>query len=918
MTNEEFLKTLEEHFTVLNKVVQNRLAEAVLPHQETREDYSARLKELPSDTSSDQDSKETIQKVQEFHKANLERYHSLYKEIADETPLTAMLPDLKREHEQILEHIPAKLANPDTPRHYARGKHLYRKLLAAYLHGVAGLVLETRKEITRSMSVLLEDGYNPLPEIHWKEQYKILLGAFFQEHREELAQILKPSGKFRFLEKPKARFKRNKLSRALSELEQLEKSWRVTLFALFEDLRFREQLFIFMQELKLLKIEVSSILSGRIQSTLLPELDKQKAFTSRLLEELQDPEEVSMEELKSYLVKELYRLTKEKKQQEQEGQALGAAEGIPEVLQKLEAVILEELEAFPPKVGIVNAPDYQKGIKPSEISYFSPSEFLEFSSLTAFLQVHKQLKSELAKVIEKLVREFKEFDQIIDFYLDSAIALTQKPGIKEEEVVAVFREGMRRLEDLTEGSRAILHDLEQVKWSEISSNTDTFIDSVRKLDDNDKIINIYTHLLRSKALASSAQNRQRLVSGVKNTSARISKFAARHSQWLRASYEDIRKRLKLTSSSAVITSEISNYLAGIRKRMTQLPVIYQHLFEPAPVKETNLFLSREADTERLDQALADWEKGNFAATLVTGENGSGCSSLMQHYARTLKSPYPVLSFQVERFYSSSQDYYALIGEIFSQEDIVDEDSLEQFVSGLSEKIVMIDGLERIFMRKVNGFDCLRRFLSLVVNTDDQVFWICSVSKIAYHYLSRTVALSEHFDYILDIDHLKGSDIREIILKRNRLSGYKLHFQNSVEESKEGSEENQQVLEEAFFTELERFAGSNIRLSLIYWLQSVESVGEEGIIVGRFSVPDFEFLGSLEARKAFVLLLVVMHGKITEDYHTLVSNCSAEESKGLLSLLKEDSILDKKEEYYFLNGILYRHVIKLLKDRNLIH
>jgi hypothetical protein len=569
-------------------------------------------------------------------------------------------------------------------------------------------------------------------------------------------------------------------------------------------------------------------------------------------------------------------------------------------------------------VGVVNAPDYEKGIKSSEIKYFSPSEFLEFSSLASFLQVHKQLKSDLAKVIEKIVREFKEFDQIIDFYLDSAITLTQKPGMKEEEVVEVFREGMSRLEAITERSRAILQDLEQVKWSEISANTDAFINSVRKLDDNDKIINIYTNLLKSKALASSAQNRQRIVSGAKNASARISRFTSQHSKWLRASYEDIRKRLKLTSSSAVITSEISNYLAGIRKRITQLPLIYQHLFEPAPVKEMNLFLSREEDTAKLDQALADWENGNFAATLVTGENGSGCSSLLQHYARTVKSQYPIITFQVDRFYSSSRDFYTLIGEIFSQEDILDEDSLAHFVSGLTEKIVIVDGHERMFMRKVNGFECLRRFLSLVINTDDQIFWICSVSKIAYHYLGRTAAISEHFDYILDIDHLKGSDIREIIMKRNRLSGYNLQFLISGEELKEGSEVSQEALEEAFFSDLERFAGSNIRLSLIYWLQSVESVGEEGIKVGRFAVPDFEFLDTLEAGKAFVLLLVVMHGKITENYHALASNCSAEESMRLLSLLKEDSILVKKEEYYFLNGILYRHAVKLLKDRNLIH
>ena len=602
----------------------------------------------------------------------------------------------------------------------------------------------------------------------------------------------------------------------------------------------------------------------------------------------------------------------------QEVSAFEAAEDIPGILQKLESVILEKLQDFPPKVGLVNSPDYQKGIRQSEIRYFSPSEFLEFSSLAGFLKVNKNLKADLGKLLEKLVQEFREFDQIVDFYLDSAIALTQKPGMQEDEVIMIFREGLNRLEGISDKSKTMLGELEQNKWSEISANTEAFIELVSKLDDNDNILNIYSQLLKAKALASSAQNKKRLASGVKTTAGRISKFSSQHFGWLRASYEDIKKRLKLTSSSAVITSEISNYLAGIRKRIMELPVIYQHLFEPAPVKEMNLFLSRQNDTDKLDQALAEWEKGNYAATLVTGEAGSGCSSLLQHYARTVKSQYPIISFQVDKFYFSEDDYYTLIGEIFNQPEITDEDSLAHFISSLSEKIVIIDGLERMFMRKVNGFECLRKFLSLVVNTNEGIFWICSVSKIAYHYLNRTVALSEHFDYILDIDNLKGSDIREIIMKRNRLSGYGIWFLNPTEESEDDGGASQEELEVAFFTDLERFAGSNIGLSLIYWLQSVQSVGEEGIKVGKFSVPDFEFLNNMPARKAFVLHLVVMHRKITESYHALASNCSLEESSGLLSLLKEDSILVQKDGYYFLNGILYSHVVRLLRDRNLIH
>ena len=79
------------------------------------------------------------------------------------------------------------------------------------------------------------------------------------------------------------------------------------------------------------------------------------------------------------------------------------------------------------------------------------------------------------------------------------------------------------------------------------------------------------------------------------------------------------------------------------------------------------------------------------------------------------------------------------------------------------------------------------------------------------------------------------------MKRNRLSGYDIMFLNSPEEPDNDNGMGQEELEEIFFTDLERVAGSNIRLSLIYWLQSVQSVGEEGIKVSRFFVPDFDWV-----------------------------------------------------------------------------
>ena len=78
--------------------------------------------------------------------------------------------------------------------------------------------------------------------------------------------------------------------------------------------------------------------------------------------------------------------------------------------------------------------------------------------------------------------------------------------------------------------------------------------------------------------------------------------------------------------------------------------------------------------------------------------------------------------------------------------------------------MIIDGMERLFIRKVNGFACIQKLLLLIVSSNQKIFWICSVSKYASAYLNKTISISEYFDYNIRIDSLSSTQIQEIVLK----------------------------------------------------------------------------------------------------------------------------------------------------------
>jgi hypothetical protein len=807
-------------------------------------------------------------------------------------------------------------------------------LLPEYISEIGEIAKETQRELIEHYMSLnnleyafIQNDYSFQGESFPKFEFNgiaardAIPSGFFGEHRNEFEAHIQRTGMLLSMNLWHTMGSRLDFNKANEYLVKMNKSWQSTFFAFFEDWRFREQLFAYMQSVQSAHLNTASISSERVNKSLFPEVKKQLVYTTELMERLPDPDTSGMESVRKFFVSELYRLKKEKLSEEQKNSLLQATEDIPKILQKLENVVTEKLDIFPEKVGVVGHPKYITGIKSSEIYYFSPGEFIEYECLGNFSKKLALFRSDLEENLKLIINEFSEYNQILDFYLDSTISLTEKTGMTESEVISFFREGLQRLLKISNRIAEFMKVLQTEKLNEVSDMVKVYLQEVADLDDNDNIINIYARLIKSKALAESRTSRKKLVDYSKKTYSRASTSVSRKSRWIRTAYSDLKKRLWLDNTSKTISSDISNYLTNIQQRVYKLPVIYQHLFENSPLREFNLFLSREGEINKLDAAYNDWLKDNFAASLVTGENGSGKSSLLYYYSKTLKSNYLILSFLVSRFYYTEDDYYDFISELFKNPDLRSDEAIATYITSFKERrIIIIDGLERLFVRKVNGFGCLQKLLSLIVSTNHKVFWICSVSKYALDYLNKTIALSEYFDYNINIDSLDSKQIQDIVLKRNRLSGYEVTYLmgEPAGDKAKTKKMDQDELEEKFFAELNQFAHSNISLSLNYWLQSIHSIQDDCIEIGNFIAPDFGFLENISAEKAYTLLVIVIHGKITVEQHALIFSQKMERSFKVLTILKEDSILVKQGEYFILNGILFRHVVRVLKNRNLIH
>ena len=753
-------------------------------------------------------------------------------------------------------------------------------------------------------------------------------GDFFDQNQARLLSLIEKEGTWLIKTKKNTRSNKKRINAANFQIDKAAELWQYTFYTLYEDWRFRENLYQYVGMVKQAKLNAEYLMRKKIESTLLTEVDDLIAYIEDLIEKLPKPEETSRDAIRSFLKTQLYQLKKSVVNKEDEQEiAANSVEDIPNVIQKFEYDIENYLESLPEKVVVVNSPDYLKGVKQNDLNYFSPVEYIEFELLPAFYSTNKSIKSQLTLHLKYVSAQFKDYDQVIDFYLDTSISLTENETVSEEQILDVFSEGLHRLLKINENVKNYLSKFLDESLVEITENSDLLLQKLESLDDNDNIFSIYIRLLRSKALSASERKGKFVLGKLKEGFVKASEFYLAQKERFNKEYVKLKQRLHIVKPPALVSSEISNYLIEIERNIKALPVIYQHLFQIAPIREFNLFLSRTDEIEKLSHAYNDFIKGNYSATLLIGENGSGKSSLMYYFSETFKTNYQITYCPVTDFFVSSDDFFPLIVQIFPHCESSNPAELEAYIQSLSEpRIIILDGIERLFSRKVNGFECLQQLLSLILNSGSKLLWICTVSQTAANYLNKTINLFDYFDHKIKMRSLEKEVIKNIVLKRNWLSGYQVVYTETNPGKKNSGKLNseeynlvrQKQLEEVFFTALHKFADSNISLSLYFWLESIDYIEDETIFIKELSIPDFSFLENLSLNKAYALLNVVLHGKISAEQFAEINHLTYDESKRVLSIMKEDSILIYQQGWYSLNGFLYRHVLKFLKNRTLIH
>jgi hypothetical protein len=691
---------------------------------------------------------------------------------------------------------------------------------------------------------------------------------------------------------------------------------------LLGNMQFQMKLSAIAAQVSIPKYEFQNNFEVKVNNSIRPVIEELRQVVDGLKDELKSIPENDLDLLKSYVVHGVYKMNKTLVPPINELSSLNFVQQIMNSSGHMEAKIQEITKSI-----LENGED--QGKEPDQ-PYRNTLENIIKPYLvnTRFPGLQKEmtaLKLKFSASLEKFALLSNDLHHILDFCFDNALDIIENKDDKgaDQDALEILHSGF---ENATSKVSALFEALDMIKDDFLRPTikmVELYRNEIRNLHFEKNIQDIYLKVAKSRVLKRS--------NWVKNITTSFIKIHKKKSKALGQSIRTkassiigiIKKKLHLVPPSEAITSELSNFLNETSDIIKNLPLVYKRLFELKPIDETNLFIGRDHEIAMVENAYKDWQVGNYAATVVVGENGGGKSSLINYIINTVKFKYKITKYHVGDFYSTEEDFHKLISDVLGADIASDDDLQNYFIEHKSRKIIIIDGMERLFLRKVNGIACLQRFLDLVAETNQQIFWIFVSAKYAWRYLSLVYHVEDYFDHKIAIENFTPEEIQNVIFKRNRLSGYNVKYEISDQSVgkkilKLSEEAAQAELEVRYFNRLNQFAQSNLSLALSYWLVSIKKIDGNNLLITNFTTPEFSFLQNLSKEKAKTLLAVVLHGKINTGVLAMTMNISEISAKRLVTILKEDGVLTFSNGYYYLHSILFRHIVGMLEARNLIH
>lgn len=698
--------------------------------------------------------------------------------------------------------------------------------------------------------------------------------------------------------------------------------WKNTFFAQIDDFQVDIELYHIkyrsIQQFQLLQDSCNSRLNKTIEDKILTiesefNLIEEKVNSTTNKGELKSLLEIEKAKINRKLEKELV------------PQAIEAIynQNLPQLLDRLELKIKAQIEKMVDYRIIYSNSNFNSPISKTALSHFNPRELVEIDIFPKFNSINTELKAKVIKTLEELQVTLRDLSGISDYNLDAAISsLIDKE--KEDVVKQIASEGLSRAKAKTQEIKTALQKIEVTINDTLFRAITDFNIQIISLTENENITQIRLKIAKAKAVEKTIAYKKQILDNIRG-------FVPIALRYLRKEFgksiqfiEALLKKVGLTEEDEKLTAELADYLTQTDKAIEKLPYVYKRLYQIKPLEEEMFFEGRAEELGKIKSAYDSWKKGNYSATCIHGEKGSGASSLVNLFEQDLQGV-EVFRYKFSHGHHSEEDFILFFKELFKNENLTSFDDIAEFVSSGKKKVIILEDVQHFYLKKIDGFASINLLFELISMSSEQAFWLLEITTYTYNYLEKTLGINRYFRYNIELKQLNDNQIVNLIMKRHRVSGYNLLFEpnnlsalDARKQKTKSNVEKQALLKQRFFTNLNQFAQSNISLALLFWLRSTKSVDGNTIVMSRIKNLNFTFLNKLNNDSIFTLHALLLHDSLSASEHALVFHQSETTSRRTLMVLEDHGLLNSNKGRFTINRLLYRQVVNMLSNKNIIH
>ncbi len=349
---------------------------------------------------------------------------------------------------------------------------------------------------------------------------------------------------------------------------------------------------------------------------------------------------------------------------------------------------------------------------------------------------------------------------------------------------------------------------------------------------------------------------------------------------------------------------------------------YQRWFEETLEDGETPFINTDV-AERLEATLGKWvnETSEENSLLLSGEHGSGKSTVLQKVLASIREKAEGVDLTYLEVPAKCIDPAAIAALLEPALGVSLADGPGELVKSDSERkpaIVVLDNAQNFFLRRVGGLEGWEYLLSLTRARLYNVFWVISINDQSWAYLGNVFGREYQFNKLLQTRRWSQNDVRSLILSRNQLSGYRIHYDSILLSSRGPEAGNIRNAEQLYFSLLWDACRGNPLLALRLWLSSITVAGKV-VTVGLPVEVSSAALERLGKEMHFVYAALVLHENMTSE--ELVSTTALPESRvrAALKTAFDIGFVDRsKNRRYRIIPVWYPVVTRLLARKNLLH